>query len=348
MFYASTYRRFLCSALVPLSISRNKLISLLVLFAFALQAQPVPKVDVALSSTEVMFGEEVVYALRISVPPGVELLPLVLSPFDEVEGMEVLGKAQQQREGANGEQLIDHDIRLIFWDSGYYELPPLSVGYRSDTIVERARTQRFRIQVRGLPVASDTLRLMPIRPIIPAPRDWRDFLPYIWGLLLLSALAILGYWLYRRRKPIEQPPPPPRRLPLRDLMAERLQRLADKQLWQQGHIKDYHSELAYEARFYLEHRYRVPALELTTEEILEQLRKAGLATELRQEMRQLLQAADLVKFAKATPPDTFHEQAMGRLQAFVQQTEDPKRMALVYATGVVEAYDQVTEDNTEA
>ncbi|MBK7480262.1 MAG: hypothetical protein IPI69_11465 [Bacteroidales bacterium] len=81
-----------------------------------------------------------------------------------------------------------------------------------------------------------------------------------------------------------------------------LELLRDEQLWQKGETKRYYTRLTEIIRQYLENRYGVNSLELTTSETLEALLKTGFKkNELYKRLRSVLNQADLVKFAKYKP-----------------------------------------------
>ena len=94
-----------------------------------------------------------------------------------------------------------------------------------------------------------------------------------------------------------------------------LDNLAEKKLWQNGRDKEFHTELTEILRQYIEARFAVPAMEKTSDEILDELyelaesQKASLAN-----LKQILSIADLVKFAK------YHPYA-DENQLFVEQTK---------------------------
>ena len=48
-----------------------------------------------------------------------------------------------------------------------------------------------------------------------------------------------------------------------------LEKLKGEKLWQAGKVKDYYTELTDIVRIYIEERYGVQAIEMTTEEILD-------------------------------------------------------------------------------
>ncbi|MEZ5049976.1 MAG: hypothetical protein R2766_10040 [Saprospiraceae bacterium] len=95
----------------------------------------------------------------------------------------------------------------------------------------------------------------------------------------------------------------------------------NKQLWQRGEIKEYQSELTHVIRQYLEDRYDVNALEMTTNEILKSLSKKDFEAIYNEDLREILTVADLVKFAKATPEENIHQKFMDKSVDFVNNTK---------------------------
>jgi hypothetical protein len=128
--------------------------------------------------------------------------------------------------------------------------------------------------------------------------------------ILLAALAIIGFWIYwfviRKRKE-EEDEVTYKALPPYDEAIYKLNELDEKLLWQNNKVKEYYSELTEIIRGYIERELKVPALEKTTDEILDMLKgfKDAETIETSEEtikkLKGLLQEADLVKFAKSKP-----------------------------------------------
>jgi len=78
-------------------------------------------------------------------------------------------------------------------------------------------------------------------------------------------------------------------------------------LWQNNKIKEYYSELTEIVRGYIERELKVPALENTTDEVLAMIKDFKNADSIEtsketiKKLKDLLQEADLVKFAKSKP-----------------------------------------------
>jgi hypothetical protein len=128
--------------------------------------------------------------------------------------------------------------------------------------------------------------------------------PRLWPWLLALALLIAAYYAWRRWKarPEAGAPaaPPDLRTPAERALEE-LGALEASPLWGEGRYKDFYFELTEILRAYLERRFGVPALKLTTYELARQLRALEAERQAVSLFKELFDRADLVKFAKTTP-----------------------------------------------
>jgi hypothetical protein len=208
------------------------------------------------------------------------------------------------------------------YDSGTVALPPLEflASVPGDTAARRVSTAPLPLTVHTLPVsAQDSLRAL--KEPLSIPFTLAEVLGALGVLAALVAGGYILYRWYRRRKkapvePVAQgPAKPPHIIALEELGAVKARRL-----WQQGHAKEYHSEVTEVLRRYFEHRFGVRALEETTEEILTGLRGAGLRENVLESVGGILRRADLVKFATYQPPPEEHEESMSASVSVVQET----------------------------
>src|SRR4029079_4465763 len=105
------------------------------------------------------------------------------------------------------------------------------------------------------------------------------------------------------------------------IAINKLQQLRDKKLWQQGGVKEYHSELSDILREYLEKSYVIKTHERTTDEIFAALKYMDIANDYRTKLTQVLILADLVKFAKEKPLPVDNELSMENALTFVLKTQ---------------------------
>ena len=169
---------------------------------------------------------------------------------------------------------------------------------------------------------------MTVEPIKNVREEPIDF---IQDILIPACLFILGflviggiiYFFVKRRKndPKVEIPKLTEFIPANVIASNQLEELKGKQLWQNGDIKSYQSELTHIIRTYLENRYKINALENTTNQIGLNLKKLNLNESLRVDVQNILQVADLVKFAKAEPAVNIHEQFMMKAIEFVRLTK---------------------------
>ncbi|SMD02976.1 BatD family protein [Pedobacter africanus] len=149
--------------------------------------------------------------------------------------------------------------------------------------------------------------------------NWKWVLGVLLGILLIAGL-LYHFIKKRKNRPVPVAVPVPA-LPLDKLVLDKLNRLKNKKLWEQGQVKAYHSELTDIIRDYLEKRYGIKALEQTSEEIFSGLRHLTIAEQDRNRLRQMLLLADLVKFAKENPLPSDNEQSMENAMNFVKNTK---------------------------
>jgi hypothetical protein len=115
----------------------------------------------------------------------------------------------------------------------------------------------------------------------------------------------------------------PGQLPLHERTLNALEAVRAKQLWQQGQVKQYHSEITDILRDYIERRYGVAAMERTTDELLAALKGSAMEGGERDRLGNLLRLADLVKFAKYTAVPAENEQLLEGAMTLVRNTAEP-------------------------
>ena len=98
--------------------------------------------------------------------------------------------------------------------------------------------------------------------------------------------------------------------------------LKDKELWENGKLKQYHSEISEILRAYLEDRFQILALELPTYDILKNLKNGNLQKEDLIILTTILQRADLAKYAKSKPTGSKNDESMNLSISFVKNTKE--------------------------
>ncbi len=226
----------------------------------------------------------------------------------------VLSQSAWSRSGGRWVQ----EFTLITFDSATLRLPPLTVRlHLRDSVL----TNPLELAVRPTSAKADVRTAETIRDIRREPVHWTDY----WLEALCVALFVsLVVWYFRRKKtpppvlPSTPPPPPP--TPVHELILEQLAALERQKLWKQGQVVQFYAELSLIVRTYLERRFGVAALESTTREILPMLKNTDFPSGQSEALRNLLQEADMAKYADRLPPEQSCENAIAAARRLVIAT----------------------------
>ncbi|MCW8897499.1 MAG: BatD family protein [Flavobacteriales bacterium] len=238
-----------------------------------------------------------------------------------IKEIEVLSKSPIDTSVADANGLFAQAQSLLItsFDSGYYVIPPFQFIVNGDTI----ESDPLLLEVQSMEV--DTANaIFDIKQPLSEPFSIKDWLKDNWVWLAAILAALIGIFFLvrylRREKPVVEEKIIPK-IPVHEIALEKLRQLNEQQLWQNGRIKAYHSEISEILREYIEERYQVNALEETTSEIMHGLRLHQIPEELKLKLSQTLTLADLVKFAKEQPLANENENSLTNAIEFVEATK---------------------------
>lgn len=276
--------------------------------ALAAESAERPVISVQANPRKITLGDEVTLLIKIKTPEGVELTnpptdKTALTPF-EIKSIE---KISDTEEAANAQ--TDWKMILTVFELGEFNIPPIPLIFKNQSgeIVQGA-TAAIKIQVvpvREHPKQADDIR--PIKgPISLDTRFYYAILIMLAAILLGGAAAVL-FILRKRKQAIED---------RESLLAphERarleLERLRQKNWIKSAKIKEFYTELADILRRYLQRGFGVDSLDRTSYEILFIVKEKGIDAEAQTKMKHIFENADLVKFAKYTPPGSLADDLM--------------------------------------
>tara|TARA_R100000750_G_scaffold62942_2_gene59674 strand:- start:6522 stop:7463 length:942 start_codon:yes stop_codon:yes gene_type:complete len=238
-----------------------------------------------------------------------------------IKEIEVLSKSPIDTSiaDANGLFSQSQSILITSFDSGYYVVPPFYFIINGDTV----ESDPLLLEVQNMEV--DTANaIFDIKQPLSEPFSIKDWLKDNWVWLAAILAALIGIFFLvrylRREKPVVEEKIIPK-IPVHEIALGKLRQLNEQQLWQNGKIKAYHSEISEILREYIEERYQVNALEETTSEIMHGLRLHQIPEELKLKLSQTLTLADLVKFAKEQPLTNENENSLTNAIEFVEATK---------------------------
>ena len=214
---------------------------------------------------------------------------------------------------------IRSSIVIAPFEEGTYGLPPLFVERLGrDGVVDTLVFNPQKMEVMTMPVDTATFVPHDIKGQIRYPVTLREVLPYLWGFWI-AALLIIGLvaWLIARRKAQDGPA---FREPAHITALRKLDKYRGDKFWAPDKQKTFYSGVTDALREYIVARYGVGAMEMTTAEIFEGLKGTDIPVELYEEMKDLFERADFVKFAKFTASKEENATVLPQAVRFVTAT----------------------------
>jgi len=286
-----------------------------------MSAQESPRISTEIDTTFIKIGEQVQWKVTVDI----DSTDFVIFPegqtFSPLETVEAFATDTTR----NKDRLTLQKIyALTQFDSGAYKLPSQRIDINGTGFM----TDSSLINVATVPVDTLNQKMYDIKPIINVEKSNYTFWKYLLiGLLILLILGGLFYWFVLRKKPLTEEEKVAL-LPPYDRALLELKKLENSKYLIQDEYKQYYSELTTIVRSYLEEDAHVTALESTTGQLIEKLELLKDAGELKldddtiKQFQQILQTADLVKFAKNKPSTTVAEQDRKLVEQIVEKTHE--------------------------
>lgn len=242
------------------------------------------------------------------------------------EQIDILKRGDLQRTAdADSNIIVQQQLTLMTFDTGYVQVPPVGLTYAKsaeDQLRKKAYTDPLQLYVTTITVDT-TQAFHPIVEPIAQPVAMKEIFPWLLGVLLLVLIGFVVWFFLKRRKPrldengmpVRGPVIPPYTKAIGDLES-----LKQQKLWQVGKVKEYYSGLSDIAREYIEGQFKVNAVEMTTDDILEEVQELNFTPEIFGKLKDTMELSDLVKFAKYTTSPLENDNAMSDMTDFVNES----------------------------
>ena len=295
----------------------NNFIAIFLFLSLPLLGQNI-SVTAGTDTSDYLVGDYIQFSIKAEYGEGIRVSPPSLS--DKLGQLEVIKVLPVSFE--DGKNVQQFNYIIAGYDSARIVIPPIPITYfiENNSEPQTAQTNEVVVFIHTLEVLPSA-DIKDIKQPIRIPFDW-----LFWGIILLVLLVIglVAYLLYKKfRKPIEEikfvkrTPP----VPIYVIALRALDKLDEKKLWQQGKIKDYHSEITEIIRHYFEDRYNFNSLEMTTAQSMQVLNRVMDNQKLIDTTEKFLENADMVKFAKFVPLPSVNEEMMKQAYDIVKKTK---------------------------
>lgn len=274
-----------------------------------------------IDSTHLFIGEQTKIHLEIAAGKNQAVqIPVLTDTI--MRGVEILEMSKIDTIDIGNDRVqLKYDYLVTSFDSAVYLLPP----FRAISGIDTAYSKELALKVSTIPVDVDSPdQYFDIKDVIRPKFVLKDYLPILlWVLLIILVIALLAYLIYRKSNsktlvPFRKEEP---YLPPHIRAAKELDELKARKLWQQGKTKEYHSGITDILRIYIDERFNVSAMEMTSGEILDALKGISEVDIAYDNLKQVLQLADFVKFAKYNSLPDENELSIMNAYIFVNNTQ---------------------------
>lgn len=289
------------------------------------------QVTSAVDSTQIKIGSAFNLTIKANANEGSKVVfpnQQNIGPFEVLEQ----SKTDTVLDGKRMELIKKYT--LTQFDEGDYVVPRLSVYIDG----KNHQTNLFNIKVNNVTV--DTLKqpMHDIKAQIGGETDTDKLWKYLFGILFSIIAGIAAYFIVKRIQDKNLTEEDLYKTPL-ERVTKKLQLLDGKRLVLNGDVKSYYSEMTDVIRDYIEEVFEIPAKESTTSEVIQMLfqtiktKKIQLSKESINDLKRVLQTADLVKFAKSEP--------------MMNEIEQDRRASEVISVSIDKAIPRFSEEQSE-
>ena len=269
-----------------------------------------------------LIGDQATFSFKTKVPAGskfyLQNLQRDLGDGVELAGSPVLDTLKSDSNGIE----IQTSFTFTSFDSGSHVIPVIN-GYLEnlDGSIDTVTFDAGKLEVTTIQIDTTSYKPFDVKEQMNYPYTVKEFLPWAGILIAFVALVILvvRWWKNRKSKNSLFGKPAEPDSPYIAALKE-LEKIRNQKLWQNNQMKLYYTRITDVLREYIEARFGLQAMEKTSAEILKELLPAGIEKGEYDSLKELLEVADLVKFAKYVASELENENAIPRAIRFISST----------------------------
>ena len=286
------------------------------------------RVSAEVDRSRITVGDVIRYTVTVSAEDQAQIeLPQEVSEIGdfEVRGFETSGPKKE-----DGRTVWTIQYALSIFTTGEFEIPPLTLNYHRGDPNKKSELSTGPIEVVVESVKPpESEDILDIKSPLSIPRSWWSLWPWFLLIAGLVALAVFAFVYHRRRDQGETAVPVPERplLAPHEEAYRALRELREIGLVDQQIVKLYYIKISEIIRKYLGRRFQIDAMELTSTEVLERLRRTRVSGEALKLFQEFFDLCDLVKFAKYWPTEAQHRRVMKVATEIIDVTREPSRNA---------------------
>ena len=298
---------------------KNIILAMMLALPSTLCAQ---EVEQRIDSLQMLIGQQTILHLKATAKRGSKVLMPSFKPSQQLTpGVEVVEQSQGDTAQIGDDRMVvSRDYTLTSFDEKVYAIPALNVK------IDGKDYHGNQLALKVLTVPVDTVhpnQFYPPKGVQDNPFLWSEWSLTFWLSVLM--LIVCGAFIYLRNrlknnKPIITRIRIIKRVPAHEKALNEIQVIKHQHTANQETQKEYYTRLTTTLREYIVSRFGFNAMEMTSTEIIDRLRSAG-DQKMIDELRELFQTADLVKFAKYETQINENDANLVNAINFIDQTK---------------------------
>ena len=290
-------------------------------------------VEQRIDSLQMLIGQQTILHLKATARKGAKVVMPSFKPQDQIiPGIEVVEQKGDTSQVGDDQMVVSRDYTITSFDEKVYAIPALNVK------IDGKSFHGNPLALKVLTVPVDTVhpnQFYPPKTVQDNPFLWSEWSFAFWLSLLM--IIICGAMLYlrnrlKKNKPIITRIRIIKRVPAHEKALKEINDIKQHHTTSnQETQKEYYTHLTNTLRAYIVSRFGFNAMEMTSSEIIDNLRASG-DQKMIDELRMLFSTADLVKFAKYEIPMNENDANLVNAINFIDQTktdEQPKEEKIV-------------------
>ena len=283
-------------------------------------------VEQRIDSLQMLIGQQTILHLKATARKGAKVVMPSFKPQDQIiPGIEVVEQKGDTSQVGDDQMVVSRDYTITSFDEKVYAIPALNVK------IDGKSFHGNPLALKVLTVPVDTVhpnQFYPPKTVQDNPFLWSEWSFAFWLSLLM--IIICGAMLYlrnrlKKNKPIITRIRIIKRVPAHEKALKEINDIKQHHTTSnQETQKEYYTHLTNTLRAYIVSRFGFNAMEMTSSEIIDNLRASG-DQKMIDELRMLFSTADLVKFAKYEIPMNENDANLVNAINFIDQTKTDEK-----------------------
>ena len=272
--------------------------------------------ETVMNPKNIMIGDPISLEIKVSVNANPsQIVPIINE--NSIGTFRIIEKLGVDTLFSGGRTVYNFKYQITNFEDSLQFFPPQKIVINSDTFF----TTKQDIMV-SMPNIDSLKDVLPIKPIVQIPLSKEELANYLFMSVFLMLLVLLIFWVYIKYIKKEALFDKNDRVePPHVVALTQLKKIENDTLWQRGYVKEYYDSISDTIRLYIEKRFGIKALELTTPQIIQNVQHLGLEDAIFQSLKNMLDLSDLAKFAKENPSSENNKKCLEEAYRFVQSTQ---------------------------